>query len=444
MPGTDSRRPRWARSIKRPTLAARRAVAGTLISTAGLAGQPVRDSDGTDVGRVVDLVVRWDRGVYPLLTGMIVRVGFRRAWLHAEDVQLIDNSQVIVSSAKFDLREYERRPGEWLVRKDLLDHQLLDVDGARVVRAADLYLTQMGASFRLVGVDVSFASFLRRVLPGSPGRTATASKVVDWASIQSFGRPGEPVRLRETNRGLQQLRPAQLADLLEDLARPERQLLLSLMDPDAAADVMEEMEPDELEEVLRDAPVERSAALIARMEPDEAVDALRDLPEDDRRTILHLVPPERAAQLSRLLGYPEGVAGGIMTTSLVILQLGDTIADARTKALVQRENQDVTCLVVVDEDGRMVDDLPLMDMIAAEPTDLVSDVIGPPIPGTVLPDASLDEVVEELIANRESSLLVVDEEGRPIGRILADDVVDALIESRSSRRWPWQPPRLGE
>jgi Mg/Co/Ni transporter MgtE len=133
-----------------------------------------------------------------------------------------------------------------------------------------------------------------------------------------------------------------------------------------------------------------------------------------------------------------------MTTSLVILQLGDTIADARRKALDQRENQDVTCLVVVDEDGRLVDDLPLMDMIAAEPTDRVSDVIGPPVPGTVLPDATLDEVVEELIANRESSLLVVDDEGRPIGRILADDVVDALVESRSSRRWPWQPPRLGE
>jgi CBS domain-containing protein/sporulation protein YlmC with PRC-barrel domain len=430
--------------MRRPSLAARRAVAGTLVSTAGLTGRPVRDTDGTDVGRVSDLVVRWDRGVYPQLTGMIVRVGLRRAWLHAEDIERIDNGQVRLRSAKFDLREYERRDGEWLVGKDLLDHQLLDVDGARVVRAADLYLTQMGTSYRLVGVDVSFTSFLRRVLPGSAGRFSTASKVVDWASIQSFGRPGEPVRLRQPNRGLQQLRPAALADLLEDLARPERQLLLSLLDPDAAADVMEEMEPEELEEVLRDAPVERAAALIARMEPDEAVDALRDLPEEDRRTILHLVPPERAAALSRLLGYPEGVAGGIMTTSLVILQLTDTIADARRKALEQRENQDVTCLVVVDEDGRLVDDLPLMDMIAAELTDFVSDVIGPPLPGTVLPEASLDDVVEELIANREASLLVVDPDGRPLGRILADDVVDALVESRSSRRWPWQPPRLGE
>jgi Mg/Co/Ni transporter MgtE len=99
--------------------------------------------------------------------------------------------------------------------------------------------------------------------------------------------------------------------------------------------------------------------------------------------------------------------------------------------------------VVVDEDGRLVDDLPLLDLLTAEPTTLVRNVIGPPFPGTVFPDAGLEEVVEQLIANRGSSLLVVDKEGRPLGRIQADDIVDALVETRTSRRWPWQTPRLG-
>src|SRR5664280_554826 len=91
----------------------------------------------------------------------------------------------------------------------------------------------------------------------------------------------------------------------------------------------------------------------------------------------------------------------------------------------------------------LVDDLPLLDLLAAAPEDLVRDVIGPPTPGTVLPEADLEEVVEQLTANRGSSLLVVDLQGRPLGRILADDVVDALVESRGSRRWPWQTPRVG-
>jgi CBS domain-containing protein len=395
------------------------------------------------VGRLVDLVVRWDVGAYPRLTGIIFRVGLRRAFIHDFDLAEINRSEILISSTKVDLRDFERREGEWLVLKDLLDHQLLDVDGARVVRAADVYIARLGSAYALVGVDTSFVSFLRRVLPGRPGRVPTPEKVVDWAAVQSFGLPGEPMRLRTANHGVKQLRPADLADLLEDLARPERQELIALLDADAAADVLEEMEPEELEEVLRDAPVQRAAELLTRMEPDEAVDALRDLPEEDRDSILAAIPKAEADGLSQLLEYDETEAGGIMTTRLVVLALTDTVAQARDRAVAQRENDEVHGLVVVDDLGRLVDDLPLLDLLAADPETLVGDVIGPPFPGTVFPDAGLEEVVEQLIASRGSSLLVVDRDGRPLGRIQADDIVDALVESRNSRRWPWQTPRLG-
>lgn len=424
-------------------VAARRALAGTLVSSAGLRGRPVVGPDGEVVGRLVDLVVRWDRGVYPELSGLVVRVGLRRAWVHAADVAELGRDRVALSATTVDLRDFARRPGEWLVLVDLLDHQLLDVDGARVVRAADVYLTKMGRHHRLVGVDVSFTSFLRRVLPGSAGRTVTPSRVIDWSAVQSFGRPGDPVRLRQRNAGLTRLRPADLAELLEDLGRTERQALLEILEPDTAADVLEEMRPDDLEELLRHAPVERAAELLAHMEPDEAVEALRDLPEQDRDDILEAMPEETSSDLAGLLAYDEERAGGIMTTGIVVLGLDDTIAEARRRALEHSDNDDVQCLVVVDEDGRLVDDLPLLALLAAQPEDLVRDVVAPPRPGTVRPDAELDEVVAQLTANRGTSLVVVDDQGRPLGRILADDVVDALVTQGASRRWPWQAGRGG-
>jgi len=437
------RRP-TARSVRNSRgVAARRALAGQLFSAAGLVGRPVKNSGGQDVGRLIDFVVRWDHGVYPQLTGIIVRVGSRRAFVHDMEIAEIARTHVALNATKFDLRDFARREGEWLVLKDLLDHQLLDVDGARVVRAADLYVARVGRSYALVGVDTSFVSFLRRVLPASAKTMPTPEKVVDWSSIQSFGLPGEPLRLRQPNRGLQRLRPAELADLVEDLARPERQQLISLLNPEEAADVLEEMEPEELGEVLRDVPVERAAQLITHMEPDEAADALRDLPEDDRDSILAVLPSAQAEDLTQLLEYDEGVAGGIMTSRLVKLSMDETVQQARDKAIAQRENDEVHGLVVVDSHGRLVDDVPLIDLMAAAPDKLIRDIIGPPTPGTVFPDADLEEVVEQLIANRGSSLLVVDESGRPLGRIQADDIVDALVESRSSRRWPWQAPRLG-
>jgi Mg/Co/Ni transporter MgtE len=105
--------------------------------------------------------------------------------------------------------------------------------------------------------------------------------------------------------------------------------------------------------------------------------------------------------------------------------------------------EEVHGLVVVDDEGRLVDDLSLLDLLGAEPEQLVRDIIGPPAPVTVGPDADIEEVVEALTANRGSSLLVVDDEGRPLGRIQADDIVDALVQDRGSRWWPWQQSRMG-
>ena len=433
-PSADSRQ----RRFRTKGMLLRQSVNSALVSVAGLIGAPVRDSQARDIGRVMDVVVRWDRGVYPQVSGLIIRIGFRRAFVHVEDVADIARRSVQLGSTKVDLSDFERRVGEQLLHKDVIDHQLLDVDGARVVRAADLYLAHVGSRYWVVGVDVSFVSFLRRLLPARMRSRATAERVLDFASIQPFGTPGGPVVLRRPHRGLQRLRPADLADLLEDLGRPERRELLSMLPPEEAADVLEEMEPDHVRLLLGDVPVDQAATFVAMMEPDEAVDALRDLNAADRSELLAQVPPVRAAELRTLLAFPEGVAGGIMTTRIVVLSTQETIRDALDKVRAQRRESDVDGLVVIDEDGRLVDDLSLADLIDNEPGTPVGDVIGPPYPGTVRPDADLDEVVEQLIANRGSSLVVVDAEHHPIGRILADDVVDALLDTDTERRWPWQ------
>lgn len=423
---------------RRRGLLLRREVAASLVSVAGLVGAPVRDRDGRDVGRLVDVVVRWDRGAYPQVFGIVVKVGFRRTFVHAVDLAQVARREVRVASTHVDLRDYERREGESLLVKDLLDHQLVDVDGARVVRAADLYLALLGQRYWVVGVDVSFRSFLRRVLPGRARSRPTPERVLDFAAIQQFGLPGDPLRLRRAHRTLERLRPAELADLLEDLGRPQRQALLSMLHPDTAADALEEMTAEELELLLREVPDEQAAELLARMQPDEAVEALRDLSEGERETLLAAMPDERAAELSGLLAYDDEVAGGIMTSSVMVVRLDETLASVRERVLEHRADQDLVGLVVVDEEGRLVDDLSLLDLLAGDPSEPASALVAPPYPSTVTPDADLAEVVEQLTANRGASLVVVDADNRPLGRILADDVVDALMATRSGRHWPWQ------
>jgi Mg/Co/Ni transporter MgtE len=191
--------------------------------------------------------------------------------------------------------------------------------------------------------------------------------------------------------------------------------------------------------VLREAEPQRAADLLSSMEPDEAVDALRDMDEDERSKLLGMMPALRASRLITLLGYDEDEAGGFMTTTLVTA-LGDQTVVAVADRLLEAREQDVDidAVAVIDEDGYLVGDLGLLDLLIAlrtEPETLVDELLDTAEPVTVSPTDRLSTVAEQLIQSRRLSLLVVDDK-RPIGRILADDVLDALISTKGRFHFP--------
>lgn len=419
-------------------LLASRAVRDAIVSLAGLLGRPVCNQAGEVVGTLTDLVARWSEDhPYPPVTGLVVRVGRRLAFIDADQVEELAHASARLRSARLDLRDFSQRQGEVLLAKDLLDHQLVDVDGVKVIRAADLYLARALGRIRLVGVDVSAQSLLRRLGPARFRARPTPDRVIDWASIQPFGDPAREVHLRTTNDGLRRLRPGELADLLEDLGRPARQELLDALEPAAAADALEEMDPDELGTLLREAPGERAASLLAAMEPDEAVDALRDLGRDEREALLSRMTPETSARLAQLLGYPEDRAGGFMTTTVAVARVDESVETVRGHLATLAEHAaDVDAVAVVDASGLLVFDLTLFDLSVADGATPVADLMVGSEPVTVGPDASLTEVAARFIDARRSSLLVVGDEGRPLGRILADDVIDALVPEKGRIHFP--------
>jgi CBS domain-containing protein len=430
-----------ARAAASRSLEVRRELGAALVSVAGLVGRPVRGRDGEQVGTLADVVVRTEAG-YPLVAGCVVRIGARRAWVPVEAVAGLEQGQLRLLSSRIDLTDVERRPGEIQLVGDVIDHQVVDVHGVRVVRASDLYLAAPGGQWRLVGVDVSWLTFLRRALPGRTGRRPSPGQVLDWAGVRPFGLAGcvtgGPVQLASSNAALRRLRPGELADLLEDLGRVERRELLDTLDPAVAADALEEMQANDLLSLLRDAPVDRAAQLLASMERDEAADALRDLPEDEREDVLRAMAEAPSDELRTLLGFEEHSAGGVMTSELVRVDVsvtvGEAVAALRAAAALSAQPPGVA---VVDGAGRLVDDIAVLELLGVEPDRPIAQLVGPPWPVTVPPGAGLDEVVETMTENRGSSILVVDDADRPIGRILADDVIDALVQDED-REWPWQ------
>ncbi|WP_229853310.1 magnesium transporter MgtE N-terminal domain-containing protein [Streptomyces violascens] len=424
---------------------ASKTVRGSLVSVAGLVGGPVTNQAGDDVGRVVDVVARlYGTDPYPPVTGLVVRVGRRSAFLQVDTVEQVNAGQVRLRTARMDLREYERRPGEVLLARDVLDHQLVDVDGIQVTRAADLYLAPLAERIVLVGVDVSLPTLLRRLGPRRWQARPTPERVLDWQAVAPFAEhategPAQ-VHLRGTRSSLHQLRPADLADVLEDLGRAERQQLLAWLEPGHAADALEEMEPGELENLLREAGPAYAARMLGEMEPDEAVDALRDLGAGERETLLDLMAPAQAAGLRGLLARPEDTAGGAMTTRLVTALREDTVAQVRGQLAEQAEHRtEIDAVAVVDADSRLIADIPLFHLTVAEDTTTMGDVVdwlaqfGTQV--VVGPDTPVNEVADHLLASRASSLLVVDEKERPLGRMLADDILDALLPERGRRHF---------
>jgi CBS domain-containing protein len=432
---TPLRQRREQRTLR---LLATRAIRDRVVSLVGVIGAPLFDPTGGDIGNVVDFVAKWD-GLepYPPIVGMVVRVGRRKTWVPGSLVADLTNSGAKLHSARLDLREYERRDGEVQLARDVLDHQLVDVDGRQVIRAADLYLSKVGPDdLRLVGVDVSPRTLLRRLGPRRLRATPTPDQVIDWAAIQPFGGSVSNVPLRTSHEGLHKLRPAELADLLEDLGRPARQELLAKLEPEAAADAMEEMAAEELETLLRETPPEQAAVLLAEMEPDEAAEALRDLASEEREELLELIDEDTREDLEELLEFDEASAGGSMTTFLVTATPDDKVREVRRRlAGVEEHGHDIDAVVVLDADGRLLDDVSLFAIATASGNMTMGELVADSPPVTVTPEASVREVAARLAESRRSSLLVCKHDA-VLGRILADDVVDALLPERIRRHFP--------
>ena len=218
------------------------------------------------------------------------------------------------------------------------------------------------------------------------------------------------------------------------MGRSQRQELLDALDAGTAADTLEEMEPDELRTLLREVEPDRAAAWSRKMEPDEAADALRDLDAETRDELLTAMPGDVSGILNDLLAYDEETAGGVMTTMILVCDRDVTVAEARRRLLARHEHRgDIDGVLVVDADGGLVDDVSMGELFLAEPDQRLGQLTAPPRPVTVTVDAALRDVIDAFVENRGSSVVVVDDDECPLGRILADDVIDALLPERHSR-----------
>lgn len=409
-----------------------------ILHLSSLTGRPLRDSDGERLGRVEDLIVRLEGGGYPPITGLLVKVAGRTSYLGADRVLNLGLDGAVLRKAQLDLRRFERRQGEVLLRRDVLDRQLINVDGARLVRANEIELADVAGSWRVVGVDTGARGGLRRLLPKPLGQRIATGEFLDWASVEPFVGHVPTVRLRVPHPKLAKLHPAQIADLVEAASRHEGEEIIEAVgkgDRELEADVFEELDEHHQREFLEDRPDEQVAEILARMAPDDAADVIGELDEERRETLLRLLPVSRRVKVRALLGYDPAEAGGLMSPEFVSLRQSSTVGEALDAVRLSKIPPELlTAVFVTSPDGTLEGSITLAVLLRAEPDRRLGTLIKHELP-CLRADAPFEEVARLMTDYNLTCAPVLDEHERMVGVVTVDDVLEAMVPRSWRRRF---------
>ncbi|MDX6314915.1 MAG: hypothetical protein QOF84_4231 [Streptomyces sp.] len=393
-----------------------------------LAGVPVFDPNGDQVGRVRDLVVMLRVGGRPpRVLGLVVEVVSRRhIFLPITRVTGVESGQVITTGV-VNMQRFEQRATETLVLGELLDRRVRLTDTGEEVTVLDVSMVRLSAR-RDWEIDKVFV----RKGKGGALRRRGETLTVEWSAVTGFSLDEHGQGAEALLATFEQLRPADLANVLHHLTAKRRAEVAAALDDDRLADVMEELPDDDRVEILGKLKEERAADVLEAMDPDDAADLLSELPEADKEKLLALMQPHDAADMRRLLAYEERTAGGLMTTDPVVLRPDATVADA----LARVRNPDLPPALAAQvyvcrppeetPTGKYLGTVHFQRLLRDPPFTLVGSMVDSdlrPLP----PDSSLQGVTSYLATYNMVAAPVVDESGSLLGAVTVDDVLDHLL-----------------
>jgi len=272
-------------------------------------GRPIRDLEGESVATVKDVITRLGEDDHPQIIGIVARYRRRDFFVSRWRITEISEAGVRLNSDVLNLKPFERREGEVLLARNVLDKQLIDVDGKRVVRVNDVQLIEVAGAWRVTGADVSLQGLWRRLAPAGFMGTRKPVEVIDWADVGYLATDEATVQLKSASGKLARLHPVEIARLAEALSYHHGSEVVGSLDDETAAETLEEMPAAQQARIIGDMDEERAADILEWMSPDEAADVLGDLPEEKAEELLGLMEGEEQADVAELLPYEDDTAG---------------------------------------------------------------------------------------------------------------------------------------
>ncbi|HUO47487.1 MAG TPA: CBS domain-containing protein [Acidimicrobiales bacterium] len=398
---------------------------------------PLLDRDGERLGRVEDLIVRLGDAPHPPVAGVVVRIGPRELWIPIDKIDEIGPDAVRFAGKKVNIQPFERRPGELLLARDLKARHLINLQGARLIRANEIELAKTDGRWEVVGVDPSTRVTLRRLLPRALGRHIKPGAIVDWESIEPFVAHVPTARLRIPYRKLAKLHPAQIADLVEAASHDEGEEIIEAVgqDRELEADVFEELDAEHQLEFIRSRSDPEAARLLATMAPDEAADLITELDQERRIPVLELLPLAKQRKVRTLLSYHPETAGGLMIPDFLCLALDAPVPEVLDAVRTSTAPPEALGVVFASgSDGTLVGSTTVVRLLQAPPHATLGDVVREDT-AHVHPDWDLHAIVRRMSDFNLTVAPVLDENHRMIGVITVDDVLELMMPTGWRREY---------
>jgi magnesium transporter len=395
------------------------------------------------IGKVSDFLVNKPDDVFPRIDGLVIKTSQGPRFAPIDTVANVDEAGAIALT----MTPKEPAPPEqdslYLIA-DLLDKQIVDVDGRKVVRINDLEIARTGDAMRVVAADVGVAGLLRRLGLKSFGKKFTPAiyravprSMIAWDSVAPI-RETNPsqVHLSVTQNKLARLHPSELAEIISDLSKREAAAVVRQLDDETAADAFEHLDVDTQLSLIDDIGTERAADIIEEMDSDDAADLLAELPEETQSEILAEMSDYTAGELRELVKYDEDTAGGLMTTDyLWIYPHRTTEATIRKIREIAPESEFIYYLYVVDKEDTLLGVLSLRTLLLSLPTAFIERIMDTDMI-TVSPDMHADDVAATIARYDMLAVPVVDERGKMLGIVTVDDAIDAIMPEDLARKLP--------
>lgn len=413
-----------------------------MIYLSQMLGNPVLDANGEKIGVVNDLGIA-TREVFPRVTSLAFqgpgKTPFMISW--RKYVDTFDDNEVRLAVPATDIRFSYLQPDEVLIGRDLLNKQVVDTRGMRVVRVNDLKLSDTSSSqLRLLGAEVGIRGILRALSPSFEKLVLRLShalgheipeKIIAWNYMDLIDRDLSNVKLSVSHQTLDDLHPADVADIIEQLDPRLRGQVFAQLDDDQAAEAMAELDDDEMAAKIVGGMADADASrMLSEMDPDDAAELVSELDYDRAEKLLRLMGINEQRAIRQLLGYKDDTAGRIMTSEFVAVPRDITVAEVaeRMRALPD-DFEPVNYVYVTDEAGKLAGVVSVRHLFVSDATDTLGKLAGDDEVISAKPDDDQEDVAEDIAKYNLLAMPVVDEKtGKILGIVTVDDALDVLEE----------------